>query len=675
MKRILLLLLMSVVATVGIMAQTTLEGSVTDAETGDPILFGTVALFKNDVLVTGTETDIDGNYFFSDLDPGTYDVEASYIGYTTQKQVDVVVKAGRTNKLDIKLKEGGVLLDAVEIVEYKQPLIQHDNTTSGATVTAENIRSLPTKNINAIAATTAGISSTDGGAISIRGSRSDATVYYIDGVRVSGLIPQSEIDQMQVITGGVEAKYGDLVGGAISLTSKGPSSKFSGGLELETSEYLDGYGYNLVTANVSGPILKNSKDESILGFRIATQYRNVDDNFPVAGGVYRASESLISQLESDPLFTIGSTQFPSLENVTDIGGITKARPNENREDINLTAKIDARFTKNIDMTLTGTYDNATDQFTPSGSEAWALLNWTRNPYNYSNGYRVNARFRHKLGRQGISDEDETEEEKAANISTIRNLYYTLQGSFEKRKGRTEDQIHQDNYFNYGYFGNTPRNWVSNVGVVIDTATYGGDPIFINGVPFGHLGYTQVDGEYIPNNDINPVLASYNTLNGFLESEYTTAWNLYNNVGQIYNSVAKSENDILSINVTSGFDFLPGGSKKGRHSIQFGFLYEQRTNRNWSLAPRDLWTLARISANNHISGVDYNTQVGVDTITFGGVPVEFPIFAAAYTDDSDNKFYRAVREIDGGKENERTIKKNTKGIKKVTTTFKSYRTPN
>ena len=140
MKRILLLLLMSVVATVGIMAQTTLEGSVTDAETGDPILFGTVALFKNDVLVTGTETDIDGNYFFSDLDPGTYDVEASYIGYTTQKQVDVVVKAGRTNKLDIKLKEGGVLLDAVEIVEYKQPLIQHDNTTSGATVTAENIQ-------------------------------------------------------------------------------------------------------------------------------------------------------------------------------------------------------------------------------------------------------------------------------------------------------------------------------------------------------------------------------------------------------------------------------------------------------------------------------------------------------------------------------------------------------
>lgn len=87
--------------------------------------------------------------------------------------------------------EEGALLDAIEIVEYKAPLLELGNTTSGSTITAEAIRSLPVKSINAIAATTAGISVAGDHNISIRGSRTDATVYYVDGIRVSGLIPQA----------------------------------------------------------------------------------------------------------------------------------------------------------------------------------------------------------------------------------------------------------------------------------------------------------------------------------------------------------------------------------------------------------------------------------------------------------------------------------------------------
>jgi outer membrane receptor protein involved in Fe transport len=653
MKRILLLFVLSCISVTSILAQTSLEGKVTDATSGEAILFGTVALYKNDVLISGTETDLDGNYFFSDIDPGNYDIEASYIGYTAQRQVGVVVKAGRTNRLDFTISEG-VLIDAVQIVAYKVPLIEIDNTTSGATVTAENIRSLPTKNVNAIAATTAGISSTDGGAISIRGSRSDATVYYVDGVRVSGLIPQTEIDQLQVITGGVEAKYGDLVGGAISITSKGPSSKFSGGLELETSEYLDGYGYNLIAGNLSGPILKKDDGTSILGYRFSGQYRDIDDNFPVAGGVYRASEELIDQLEANPTLSIGESVFPSLEGISNETELrpelVKARPNVGLKDLALTGKIDARLSDNIDMTLSGAYDNATNQFTPgfenggARGESWSLLNWRRNPFNYTNGYRANFRFRHKLGRQGISDSDATDEEKASRSTPIRNLYYTLQGSFERRQSRREDPIHKDNLFNYGYFGETPRSWTPNIGIVNDTANYQGDPSLLAFGAFGHLGYSQVDGEYAANDVINPILSQYNSFNGFLETETSAAWGLYNNVGRVYNSVGKSENDILSINVTSGFDFLPGGSKKGRHSIQFGFLYEQRTNRAWSVNPNGLWNLARASINNHINGIDGDNVLSQDTTTFPGFSL--PIYAPAITIDEDNKFYRKVRELTG-----------------------------
>ena len=279
MNRLLLILGFIMAGWSGLIAQTTIEGKVTDTKSGEAILFGTIALYRGGVLITGTETDMEGNYFISDVQPGTYDMEASYVGYASQRQTGIVIKAGRTNRVNFQLSDDAVLLDlGVEIKAYKVPLIEIDNTTQGATVTAEKIRALPTKQVNAIAATSAGISSQDGGAISVRGSRSNETVYFLDGVRVTGnLIPQSEIEQLQVVIGGIEARYGDVTGGVISLTSRGPSDKVSGSIEVEKS--VDGFGYNLVSGNISGPILRNSKKQSILGYRFSGQYRNVNESY------------------------------------------------------------------------------------------------------------------------------------------------------------------------------------------------------------------------------------------------------------------------------------------------------------------------------------------------------------------------------------------------------------
>ena len=81
----------------------------------------------------------------------------------------------------------------------------------------------------------------EGDAVNMRGSRSDATEYYIDGIKVRGAlgVPASGIEQITVVTGGVPAKYGDATGGIISVTTKGPSSRTNGGLEYETSSLFD----------------------------------------------------------------------------------------------------------------------------------------------------------------------------------------------------------------------------------------------------------------------------------------------------------------------------------------------------------------------------------------------------------------------------------------------------
>ena len=156
-------------------AQTSLSGKVTEAESGAPILFGSIALFKSGNLITGTDTDLNGNYHFSNIEPGTYDVEASYVGCQTQRINGVIIYAGKENKLDIKMESpGGVNLEEVVVTSYKVPLIARDNTTCGQTVTINQKWHLPTRNINSMPAITAGLSSGDeGDDVYVRGSRSE----------------------------------------------------------------------------------------------------------------------------------------------------------------------------------------------------------------------------------------------------------------------------------------------------------------------------------------------------------------------------------------------------------------------------------------------------------------------------------------------------------------------
>ena len=137
-------------------AQTSLEGKVID-DNGEPVLFGDVAVFRNDVLVTGTQTDFDGNFSITNLDPGTYDIQASYVGLQTTKIAGVVVFANKANRLEDIVLSSGVMLDLdVVVVDYKVPLIEQDKTQGGQTLTSEQIRNLPTRSVNAIVATTAG---------------------------------------------------------------------------------------------------------------------------------------------------------------------------------------------------------------------------------------------------------------------------------------------------------------------------------------------------------------------------------------------------------------------------------------------------------------------------------------------------------------------------------------
>ncbi|MEJ6734228.1 MAG: TonB-dependent receptor, partial [Flavobacteriales bacterium] len=275
MKQVYLLIVGFLLMSTAAFAQPgSLKGKITDKNTGEPIPFANVVAEKNGNLVSGVTTDFDGFYTIKPLDPGNYNLKVSFVGYGQTTLEGIVVSSNKISFRDIQLSEG-ISIDEV-VIKDEKPLLDQDNL-GGKTVTAEEIKALPTRSVASVAATAAGVYQSDeGSGVNVRGSRGNATNYYVDGIKVRGslALPQSAIEQITVMTSGLSAAYGDATGGIISVTSRGPSNQLFGGAEVVTSQLFDDYNYNLLGFSLSGPIYKEikedgSKGRAILGYFIA----------------------------------------------------------------------------------------------------------------------------------------------------------------------------------------------------------------------------------------------------------------------------------------------------------------------------------------------------------------------------------------------------------------------
>lgn len=141
----------------------TLRGMVRDAETGEPLAFVNVVLFRNGQEVTGVNTDFDGNYTIKPVEAGTYDVLFSYVGYDVRKFNKVAVVSNRLTYVDADL-QSGFALDEVMIVECIAPL-----SNAASRVQREDLDRMPARSAN-----------------NLPSSRIAEHPYYIDGIKVRG---------------------------------------------------------------------------------------------------------------------------------------------------------------------------------------------------------------------------------------------------------------------------------------------------------------------------------------------------------------------------------------------------------------------------------------------------------------------------------------------------------
>ncbi|RLD90154.1 MAG: hypothetical protein DRJ09_05095 [Bacteroidetes bacterium] len=148
--------------------QSALKGIITDQETGEPIPFVNIIVYKEGKMIAGSTSDFDGRYTIKPIKSGSYDIRATFIGYNDLEMKGVVLNANKITFQDFKMKESNELLEEVQIVEYNVPLVKKDKTSSGTTVTANEILKMPRRSERSVASTVGGT----------RGSRGEVSDFY-----------------------------------------------------------------------------------------------------------------------------------------------------------------------------------------------------------------------------------------------------------------------------------------------------------------------------------------------------------------------------------------------------------------------------------------------------------------------------------------------------------------
>mgnify|MGYP000480573322 CR=1 FL=1 len=204
--------------------QGSIKGNVIDGETNEALPTASIVV-KAGETKEGVITDLDGNFSVTNLIPGKYIVEVSFMGYKTVVYHDISVKSGAITPLvDIVLSLKTELIDEVILVGNPNTLDYGDD--SKINLDAKEIENLPIqRNMGSIVKmmSTEAVVSEDGTEIHFRGARSNATAMMIDGVKItSGMsnIPTTAIGNFRIFSGGVPAEYGDFTGGIIVVESK-----------------------------------------------------------------------------------------------------------------------------------------------------------------------------------------------------------------------------------------------------------------------------------------------------------------------------------------------------------------------------------------------------------------------------------------------------------------------
>ncbi len=197
-----------------------IAGVVRDAQTREPLPSVNIVLVGTTL---GASTDVEGGYFILNIPPGKYNLQASMIGYQKMIVQDVIVHAGRTTEVHFDLREEAIAMGEV-VVQALRPDVEKEKTSTSAIVRFDEVQSLPgIRDVSDILGLAADV--TDG---HFRGGRLGEEYYTLQGLGIvnpldnsTAFLPiMSGVEEVEVITSGFGAQYGNAQSGVVNISMK-----------------------------------------------------------------------------------------------------------------------------------------------------------------------------------------------------------------------------------------------------------------------------------------------------------------------------------------------------------------------------------------------------------------------------------------------------------------------
>jgi outer membrane receptor protein involved in Fe transport len=240
-------------------------------------------------VVTKLTTNGAGVYSRTNLNPGTYDVEAAAKGFKTAVVKGITLEVGANANVNLVLQVGATS-QTVQVSATASPILQTQQSNLGQTVTEQQLDQLPTqsgsgRSVFNLLYLTAGVSEQIGGGggdnsnLRINGDRPRSDDYILDGTSIEqpvfggqALNPSVDsIQEFKVQTNSMSAEYGTSSGGVIMAVTKSGTNQFHGSAyEYNGNERLDArnffenpsqrknpYNFNEFGGTIGGPIIKN----------------------------------------------------------------------------------------------------------------------------------------------------------------------------------------------------------------------------------------------------------------------------------------------------------------------------------------------------------------------------------------------------------------------------------
>lgn len=275
MKRATIFLLLSCIFTgivsVGLVLSGTtgkISGRIVDGDTKDELPMVNVMIEGTTI---GATTDLNGYYTILQVPPGTYTVKASMMGYKIMKTTQVAISVDLTTTVNFKMAPTVLDLGEEITIVAERPIVQISQTSSSHRVNRETIENMPVSNMRDLVATQAGVVG-EGLHINVRGGRTGEILTVVDGQSVrdplfsqasrttseqvmdfssnpvdeltgrSGgmTIPANAIAEMEIITGGFDAEYGNALSAIVNVVTREGGRKFSGRMEYMTDNFRHG---------------------------------------------------------------------------------------------------------------------------------------------------------------------------------------------------------------------------------------------------------------------------------------------------------------------------------------------------------------------------------------------------------------------------------------------------